>query len=36
MSDLPDDLRDVIEAWDNLPQEVKAGIVAIVKAVGHG
>jgi hypothetical protein len=32
MSDLPDDLRKVIAAWESLPKAVKAGIVAMVKA----
>jgi len=30
MSDLPDDLRTVIDAWASLPKAVKAGIVAMV------
>jgi hypothetical protein len=29
---LPDDLRDIVDAWDHLPNAVKAGIVAMVKA----
>jgi hypothetical protein len=33
MSDLPDDLRTVIAAWERLPQAVQAGIVAMVNAV---
>jgi hypothetical protein len=28
----PDDLATVINAWDRLPEAVKAGIVAMVKA----
>ena len=32
MGDLPDDLRNLIDAWDSLPEAVKAGIVAMVKA----
>jgi hypothetical protein len=32
VSDLPDELRDVIDAWDNLPEAVKAGVVAMVDA----
>jgi hypothetical protein len=32
MGDLPEDLRQVIDAWDNLPSAVKAGIVAMVNA----
>jgi hypothetical protein len=32
MGDLPDDLRQVIDAWDHLPSIVKAGIVAMVNA----
>lgn len=32
MGDLSDDLRTVIDAWDSLPEVVKAGIVAMVKA----
>jgi hypothetical protein len=35
MSDLPDDLRKVIEAWDSLPKVVKTGIVAMVNAAGQ-
>ena len=31
MSDLPEDLREVIDAWDDLPKAVKAGIVAMAK-----
>ena len=29
---LPDDLRGVVEAWDGLPEALRAGIVAMVKA----
>ena len=32
MSDLPDDLRMIIEAWEGIPKAVKAGIVAMVNA----
>ena len=32
MSDLPDDLRQIIDAWESLPGAVKAGMVAMVKA----
>ena len=31
-SQLPQDLRQVVEGWDALPEAVKAGIVAMVKA----
>jgi hypothetical protein len=31
-TDLSDDLRTVINAWDMLPNVVKAGIVAMVNA----
>jgi hypothetical protein len=30
------DLQRVIDAWPNLPEAVKAGIVAMVKASGKG
>ena len=33
MSDLSDDLRTVIDAWESLPKAMKAGIVAMVKAM---
>ncbi len=36
VSDLPDDIRQVIDAWDSLPEAVKAGVVAMVKAVRQG
>ena len=36
MSDLPDDLRRVIDMWESLPEAVKAGIVAMVKTAGKG
>ena len=36
MSDLPDDLCEVINMWDNLSQEVKAGIVVMIKAIRQG
>jgi len=29
---LPQDLKKVVDLWDNLPQSVRAGIVAMVKA----
>ena len=29
---LPPDLADVVTAWPDLPQAIKAGIVAMVKA----
>jgi hypothetical protein len=29
---LPDDLCEIVDAWDHLPNAVKAGIVAMVKA----
>lgn len=32
MSDLPDDLCTMIDAWSCLPKAVQAGIVAMVKA----
>jgi hypothetical protein len=32
MSDLPEDLGTVIDAWTRLPKAVQTGIVAIVKA----
>ena len=32
VSDLPIDIREVIDAWDSLPEAVKAGVVAMVKA----
>jgi hypothetical protein len=31
-SPLPPDLAAVIEAWDRLPEAIRAGIVAMVKA----
>jgi hypothetical protein len=30
MSDLPDDLCTIIDAWESLPRAVKAGIMAMV------
>jgi hypothetical protein len=33
MSDLPEDLSTVIDAWTRLLKAVQAGIVAMVKAV---
>jgi hypothetical protein len=32
VSDLAGDLREIIDAWENLPKAVKAGIVAMVNA----
>jgi hypothetical protein len=32
MTELSDDLRKIIDAWDSLPKAVKAGIVAMVAA----
>jgi hypothetical protein len=29
---LPADLQSIIDAWDQVPEVVKAGIVAMVKA----
>ena len=29
---LPDDLAAVVKAWENLPEAVKVGILAMVKA----
>jgi hypothetical protein len=29
------ELRQVVEAWDSLPEAVRAGIVAMVKAAGR-
>ncbi len=33
---VPDDLREVMGAWEHLPEAVKAGIVAMVKAAREG
>jgi hypothetical protein len=33
---MPPDLAAVIKAWPGLPEAVKAGIVAMVKATGGG
>jgi hypothetical protein len=33
VNDLPDDLRSVIDTWESLLEAVKAGMVAMVKAV---
>jgi hypothetical protein len=30
------DLKAVVEAWDRLPEAVRAGIVAMVKAAAKG
>ena len=30
-SPIPDDLAQVVDAWDNLPKPVKAGILAMVR-----
>jgi hypothetical protein len=35
VSDLPEDLQTVIDAWDNLPDTVKGGILAMVKMTRH-
>lgn len=32
-SNLPDDLQTIIDAWPDLPSEIKIGIIAIIKAV---
>lgn len=29
------DLRSVIDAWDGLPDAIKAGVLALVRASGH-
>ena len=34
--DIPQELGRVIEAWDQLPEAVKAGILAMVKASSSG
>jgi len=31
---MPPDLADIVAAWTNLPQAVRAGIVAMVRATG--
>jgi hypothetical protein len=36
MSDLPEDLCKVIDAWESLPEAVKAGIVAMVHVAKQG
>ena len=36
MSDLPDDLRRVIDMWESLPEAVKAGIMAMVNVARRG
>jgi hypothetical protein len=33
VSQLPEDLRQIVEAWERLPQTVKTGILAMVNAV---
>jgi len=33
---LPDDLADVVTAWAALPDALKAGILAMVKAANGG
>ena len=33
-ADTPSDLAAVVEAWPNLPEALRAGIVAMVKASG--
>jgi len=35
-SGLPDDLRTVLDAWDDLPAGVRQGIVETVKALAKG
>ena len=35
-SDFAPDLQQVIDAWADLPEAVKTGIVAMVKAAGRG
>jgi hypothetical protein len=32
VSEIPEDLATVVHAWDTLPEVIKAGIVAMVKA----
>ncbi len=32
----PDDLREVIDAWDHISDAVKTGIMAMVRASGQG
>jgi hypothetical protein len=34
-SEMPADLQSVVSAWGDLPEAIKAGIVAMVKASGH-
>jgi hypothetical protein len=34
-STFPPDLSEIIAAWPGLPQAIKAGIVAMVKAAGR-
>jgi hypothetical protein len=31
---IPDDLARVIDAWNHLPEAIKAGILALVNATG--
>ena len=31
-SDLPEDLKLLVDAWDQLPEQMKTGIVAMVKS----
>jgi hypothetical protein len=33
-SGMPDDLRSVVSAWPDLPEALKAGILAMVRAAG--
>jgi hypothetical protein len=33
VSDFPEDLRTIIDAWERLPKPVKTGILAMVNAV---
>ena len=32
---IPPELADIIDAWPDLPEPVKAGILAMVKAAGN-
>ena len=33
---VPDDLREVVEVWAHLPEAIRTGIVAMVKAAQEG
>ncbi len=35
-SEFPSDLTEVIDAWPTLPEAIRLGIVAMVKASGGG